>query len=200
MPCRWGQLVLKRFSGVTLSTPLHHGFEFCGHAHQEVVRATVNGTVAVGAPHGSYSEGRWDFRIGRSTGVGAPRRVVMTYLSQPPKDTNGRRLVKRESSLEAGRTSLESARPFRKTQKVSTNEKKEPGALTVFCLVIIFLSCMVLTIRCLPSMSTVERENEKFVWRPSTAAHFQKDKELLLRYREAHAWRLFVGMSLLYIM
>ena len=49
-------------------------------------------------------------------------------------------------------------------------------------------------------MSSIERENEKFVWRPSTAAHFQRDKELLLRYREVHAWRLFVGMSLLYIM
>jgi hypothetical protein len=125
----------------------------------------------------------------------------MTYLTPTPEGyTNGRRLVKRESSLEAGRLSLEPVKSGRKTRRVSISEKQEPGALTVFCVVIIFLGCMVLTIRCLPSMSTVERENEKFVWRPSTAAHFQKDKELLLRYREAHAWRLFVGMSLLYIM
>ena len=103
-----------------------------------------------------------------------------------------RRLVKRESSLEAGRPS--------RREKPPVNEKLDSSAIDVFCLVILFLGCMVFTIKSLPAMSSIEKENEKFVWRPSTAAHFQRDKELLLRYREVHAWRLFVGMSFLYIM
>ena len=118
----------------------------------------------------------------------------MTHLtaSQAAQYPNARRIVKRESSLEAGR-------PSRKGRIQANDAKQDSGALAVLCLVIVFLSCMILTVRSLPSMSSIERENEKFIWRPSTAAHFQRDKELLLRYREVHAWRLFVGMSLLYI-
>jgi hypothetical protein len=80
------------------------------------------------------------------------------------------------------------------------DSKNEPGAVAVFCVVLLFVGSMVITIRFLPSMASIEKEHEKFIWKPTTAAHFQRDKELLLRYREAHAWRLFVFMSILYIM
>jgi len=52
----------------------------------------------------------------------------------------------------------------------------------------------------LPPLSSVETVAEKFVWRPTTAAQFKRDKELLVRYRQAYAWELFVGMTTLNIM
>ncbi len=125
--------------------------------------------------------------------------MTLILNKQPDPQPNGRRLVRRQSSLEAGRSGNSFAL-FERKVKSQSDWKTEPGALTVFCVVMIFLGSMALTIYCLPPMSTVEKENEKFIWRPTSVTHFRRDKDILLRYREAHAWRLFVGMCILYIM
>ena len=70
----------------------------------------------------------------------------------------------------------------------------------------LFLTCaslvglMVWILSMLPPLSSVEKDGKLFIWRPTTVAHFQRDKELLVRYRKAYAWELFVGMTTLNIM
>mmetsp|Transcript_27198 Transcript_27198/g.71660 ORF Transcript_27198/g.71660 Transcript_27198/m.71660 type:complete len:308 (+) Transcript_27198:242-1165(+) len=141
----------------------------------------------------SLSDVRW-IRFVRGLTV---RKAMYQYPSMPAgREQNvpsGRRLLKRESSLEACRPSSRASRSF-------IEYRPDPATFTILCIVVLVICSMFLVIRSLPSISTVEKENEKFVWRPTTAAHFNRDKQLLLKYREAHTWRLFLGMSLLYIM
>jgi hypothetical protein len=77
----------------------------------------------------------------------------------------------------------------------------EPGQKKiVFCLVLSAVFVSAVTMFLLPPLSTVEKNGEKFVWRPHTAAHFKLDSKLMRAYRSMHKWRLMLGMSVIYIM
>jgi hypothetical protein len=70
----------------------------------------------------------------------------------------------------------------------------------VFCLVLSAVFVSAVTMFLLPPLSTVEKNGEKFVWKPYTAAHFKLDSKLMRAYRSMHRWRLMLGMTALYIM
>jgi hypothetical protein len=76
----------------------------------------------------------------------------------------------------------------------------DPITFSLFLACISLVGGMLWILSRLPPLSSVETIAEKFVWRPTTAAHFKRDKELLVRYRQAYAWELFVGMTTLNIM
>jgi hypothetical protein len=76
----------------------------------------------------------------------------------------------------------------------------DPITFSLFLACISLVGGMFWILSRLPPLSSVETIAEKFVWRPTTAAQFKRDKELLVRYRQAYAWELFVGMTTLNIM
>jgi len=40
----------------------------------------------------------------------------------------------------------------------------------------------------------------EFIWRPTSRAHFEKDTQLMIRYRDFHSWRLLVAMAAVYLL
>jgi len=65
----------------------------------------------------------------------------------------------------------------------------------VFVLVLLILFSVVVS---LPEISSVEGGSE-FEWSPRSVQDFIKDKNLLLRYRDAYSGRLLIGIMVIYI-
>ena len=76
----------------------------------------------------------------------------------------------------------------------------DPVTIALFFVCFSLVGLMVWILSKLPPLSSVETVAERFTWRPTTAAHFKRDKEILVKYRRAYAWELFVGMTTLNIM
>jgi hypothetical protein len=76
----------------------------------------------------------------------------------------------------------------------------DPVTMALFLVCFSLVGFMFWILTKLPRLSSVETVTERFIWRPTTAAHFKRDRDLLVKYRRAYAWELFVGMTTINIM
>ncbi len=98
-------------------------------------------------------------------------------------------LARLDSRMESGRSSPCS----------SFSQNNNGSKMLLLVLIGTAILACVSVILLLPPISSVETAESKFRWRPSTVDDFQQDKELLIRYRALHKWRLLVGMFVSYI-
>jgi len=99
-------------------------------------------------------------------------------------------LTRQLSRMEAGRQSPPPS---------GSNPELKQTYIILTC-VLALVALMAFIFFTLPPLSTVESRDNKFIWHPTKAEHFRRDKDLLLAYRTLHKWRLLLGMSMLYIL
>jgi len=76
-----------------------------------------------------------------------------------------------------------------------TSDISKTKLFLIFVLVLLILFSVILS---LPEIASVEGGSE-FEWSPRSVQDFIKDKNLLLRYRDAYSGRLLIGIMVIYI-